>query len=389
MDELEFIFHNDCMAKFNQRLYSGIFTDENIVSPKKAIKVNGSKYYGYFLEKGKEKFFALSELVERLPFRVMNSVETDYRNDVFKIISKVDPISIPSEKRMEFRKLIDVMPKFRHTNPTHWTLYKIVSTAAYVDRINTRISTDAGFGKDSVIAIIGGLVDSTANLYGATFAKLEYVLTNKLIVLNELGNLKKDELINMQEFLLATGAFFNTYLKRSRKTNTTQEQYDISNLSLLLFYNLPSYYVNKAQEYFDQMFTKAVINRFIPFTFEGQLTTKFETLLDIDYLVEKYESLYKDCIATLNYFRENKVKEIKYNVDRSTIYFPKELMRYSRTFNVILKYISEYSKDQKEFDVLSKELYKCYLKYNTLIEDKTQIDKLVTALEKGAEIEIK
>ncbi len=44
-------------------------------------------------------------------------------------------------------------------------------------------------GKDSVVNIIANLVDSTSNLYGATFAKLEFVLFNKLIILNELGNL--------------------------------------------------------------------------------------------------------------------------------------------------------------------------------------------------------
>ena len=38
----------------------------------------------------------------------------------------------------------------------------------------------------------------------------------------------------MQEFLLAVGSYFNTYVKRTRKTNTNQEQYDISKLSLLI-----------------------------------------------------------------------------------------------------------------------------------------------------------
>ena len=35
-------------------------------------------------------------------------------------------------------------------------------------------------------------------------------------------------------------------------------------------------------------------------------------------------------------------------------------------FNVILKYISEYSDNQAEFDDLSRELYKCYKKYERL-----------------------
>ena len=182
-----------------------------------------------------------AEAVETdLPFKVITSEERDYKSDVYKIITKIQPISIPAEKRMNFRNLIDIMPAFNHTHPLHFLLYKIITLAAFVDRVNFRASTDAGFGKDSMVNIIAQLVDSTVNLYGATFAKLEYVLMNKLIVLNELGNLKKDGTMNMQEFLLATGAYFNTYTKRTRKTNSTQEQYDISKLSLIILYKLPS-----------------------------------------------------------------------------------------------------------------------------------------------------
>jgi hypothetical protein len=241
-----------------------------------------------------------------------------------------------------------------------------VATTAYCDRINVRVSTDPGFGKDSVVNIIGQLVDSTSNIYGATFAKLEYCLINKLIVLNEMGNLKDDDKHTMQEFLLATGAYFNDYTKRSRKTNTTQEQYDISRLSLLIFYNLPEHYIGKSQQYFDQIFTQAVINRFIPFVFDGKLTTNFGQIFDINKVMIDHEQSYKDIIATLNYFKQNHVKEIKYQVDK-TLTFPDSLKRYERTFNTILKYISEYAETQAEFDDLSRELYKCYKRYDRLL----------------------
>jgi hypothetical protein len=227
------------------------------------------------------------------------------------------------------------------------------------------VSTDAGFGKDSVVNIIGQLVDSTVNIYGATFAKLEYCLSNKLMILNEMGNLKSEEKINMQEFLLAVGAYFNSYTKRTRKTKTTHEQYDISKLSLLIFYNLPSYYIDKAQEYFDQLFTKAVVNRFIPFHFKGRITTNFGKIIDVDNIVNEHTSVYKDIIATINYYKSNNIDNIKYDVDKS-ISFSNEFKRYERSFNTILKYLSEYAKDQKEFDELSKELYKCYKDYKKL-----------------------
>lgn len=361
-----FSCHNDALSRFNDELYKNILSEENITSKKIAITLNDIKYYGYFLEKGKETYFCPAEHIDKLPFKVGKFEEKDFKGNVFKFIMIPSTIKIPAEKRMSFRDLIDNTPSFTHSNPIHFKLYKILCYTAYCDRINARISTDAGFGKDSIVNIFIQLVNSTKNIYGATFAKLEYNLTNKLLTFNEMGNLKEDDKHNMQEFLLQTGAYFNDYLKRTRKTNSTHEQYDISKLSLLILYNLPEYYTNKNQEYFDQMFTNAVINRFIPFHFEGVLTTKFGTLIDVDDVMKSNKDFYKDVIATINYYRNNNVKEIKFEVDKDFV-FVKELERYSRTFNTILKYISEYSFDQEEFDLLSGELYNCYKNYSSLI----------------------
>jgi hypothetical protein len=369
----EYALHNDCLSEFNNRLYEGIFTEENIVSTKKSVSWGDEKFYGYFMEKGKEKFFALDEHVNQLPFKVEQMVERDYKTDVFNVILKVKPIQIPATKNLSFKELVDIMPAFKHSNPQHFVLYKICAITGYVDRVNFRVSTEPGFGKDSVVSIMAHLVDSSANLYGATMAKLEYVLKNKMIILNELGNLKGEEKINIQEFLLAVGAYFNTYTKRSRKTESTQEQYDISKLSLILFYNLPAHYTAKGQEYFDQMFTSAVVNRFIPFVFDGRLTTSFERLIDVSKIVTENENTYKNIIATLNYYRQNPLVDIKYEVDTSEIKFPKTLMRYDRSFNILLKYIGEYSQSQEEFDMLSKELFRCYKKYDGLIETERKI----------------
>lgn len=362
----EFSMHNDVLSRFNTELYKDILSEENISSKKIVVTLDGEKYYGYYLEKGKEKYFCPPEIIEKLPFKVTKSEERDFKGEVFKYIKSVASIKIPAEKRMTFRELVDTIPYFSHSNPTQWTLYKIISYTAYCDRINARISTEAGFGKDSLVNIFIQLVNSTKNIYGATFAKLEYNLTNKLLIFNEMGNLKDDDKSNMQEFLLAIGAYYNDYLKRTRKTSTTQEEYDISKVSLLIFYNLPEYYTSKNQQYFDQMFTKAVCNRFIPFHFSGVLTTKFGKVFDIDEVLNANRQLCKDAIATINWYKNNNVKDIKYKVgDYFT--FTKENERYARTFTTILKYVAEYSETQEEFDELSNMLYTCYQNYSELI----------------------
>jgi len=373
----EFLFHNLVVAEFSRKLLDSVFTEDNIVSKKKAILIKGDKpqkIYGYYMEKNKKSYFLIDELVDKLPFKITKSVETDYKGDVFDMITHVFPITIPAEQRMSFRELVLNTPSFTHTNPKHYLLYKILSLAAYVDRLNARISTEAGFGKDSTIDIIKQLVNSTSNIYGATFAKLEYNLTNRLLCLNEMGNLKTDEKFNMQEYLLAVGAYRNYYEKRTRKTNTTQETYDVSDTSLLILYNLPEYYRDKAQEYFDQMFTPAVIDRFIPFVFDGRLATKFQDLLDPYEVLDTHEDKIKDIIATLEFYKVNKLTELKYEIPEEIDFGNKE--RYDRTFCILAKYVAEFSESEEEFKDLILELYKCYKNYDTLIETEKVVDEL-------------
>ncbi|MDX1279383.1 hypothetical protein [Oceanihabitans sediminis] len=368
-NEKEFILHNDCIKLYNNRLYSNIFTDENIVSKKKVIKYGSDQYYGYYMEKGRDTYFCPDLYADLLPFKINETHEIDYRGDVFKILIEVPTtIQIPTEQRLTWNKLLDVFCAFKHTNPLHQRLYNNCILASWVDRINFRASTEAGFGKDSASGIIAELVNSMANIYGASFAKLEYLLKNKLIILNEMGNLKKDEKQQMQEFLLAVGDYSNKYVKRTRKTNLTQEEYDISRTSLVIFSNLPHYYINKGQEYFDQMFTEAVTDRFIPFVFEGRLATKFGEMQDPTGIVDNYEEVYKDVIATLNYYRENPITEIKYKVPDTIKFSDDQMTRAGRTFYTILKYIGEDAETQEEFDEMATTLYSAYKKYGEVLK---------------------
>lgn len=379
MEVDEMAFHVDCLQLFKERLYNNVFTKDMIVTLKKAIQLRtleGKQLtYGYYLEKEKQLYFMLADLFNELPFKApeQSMIETDYKGDVFTLITPpVTTIKFTAEKKLSFRDLIDYAPNFEHSEPLHYTLSKIIGYTAIIDRINARIVTDAGFGKDSIAELLQQLVGGVPNLYGATFAKLEYLLNNKVIVLNEMGNLSSTEKSIMQNFLLAAGAYFNVYTKRTRKTTMTQEMYDISKLSLLIFQNLPSYYINQGQEYFENMFTPAVPHRFMPFVFEGRLTTNFESSIDAERLVEDHDSLYKYIISTVKYYQKNKPKTIDYEIP-DEVKFSKHEKRHERTFMTVLKYMSEYASDQDEFNVLSKELYDCYRRYKELIQESEPI----------------
>ena len=81
----EMRMHNDALSAFNTELYADIFTDENVRGKKKAIIIGEEKFYGYFLEKGKNTYFASDTYIEHLPFKVLKKQERDYKGEVFNL----------------------------------------------------------------------------------------------------------------------------------------------------------------------------------------------------------------------------------------------------------------------------------------------------------------
>lgn len=215
-------FHNDTLQRFNDTIFLGILSLDDVVSKKKAITVDKEKYYGYFVEKNKTSYFipdfddTEKSILDEFPIKVTKKFETDYNKAVFYFISKYKSVKIPVEQRINFKTLVDSIGNFKHKNPMHWLLYKIITIVGKIDRVNYRVISELGFGKDSVINNISDLVGNVANIYGATYAKLEYSLKHDFLIFNEMGGLKGDDKSNMQIFLLATGAYANKYLKRSR-----------------------------------------------------------------------------------------------------------------------------------------------------------------------------
>ena len=208
------ICHNDSLQMLNEKLFEGILGIEHLVSKKKSITIDKVKYYGYFLEKAKELYFIEDlpnddkNVLDLLPIKVTKKTETDYNKNVFYFISGYDSVKIPDEKKLSFKQIVDTIGNFKHTNPRHWLLYKIITIAARMGRINYRVIAERGFGKDSVINNIQDLVGNMKNIYGATFANLEYSLKYKFLVFNEMGN-------PVLFLLLVTGTHINPYSKRS------------------------------------------------------------------------------------------------------------------------------------------------------------------------------
>jgi len=370
-------FHNLSLQSFNELLYSDVLL-KNHISSKEQIynfKETGTQV-GYRLNKVNDvkTYFLKSEDLNKLPLKITQTEKDSFRTDVLHIVTSVKTVRIPVSRETSFRNIIDWTCNFQHSQPKQFLLWKIVGIVSAIDRINYRVMTDAGFGKDSIVDAIIDLINETANIYGATYAKLEYHLLNSFLFFNELANLKKEDLVNFQNFFLATGDFKNKYSKRSRKTNETKEIYSISNISIGIASNVNEYYYDKGQESFVSMFTRAVNNRFLPLKFEGVLEHDFDISFNVENVVKKNATFYKKIISTLNWYRKNgrKLDPVEWKYDKE-FDFGVSSSRYKRSFDVLKKYISFYAENKEEFVELVDLLYKCYL--SAVKDDETFLAK--------------
>lgn len=357
------IWHNSCVSAFKAQSFKGILTKNNIIS-KELMKVyRKQEYYGYELESEDIRYFLPTEHIKLLPIKVKEIKKFHNKSEVFSFITNLESIRIPAKKELSFRQLIDNIASFEHSEPLHWLVYKIIGVVAWCDRLCIRVASDAGFGKDSIINILDMLVDDCFNLYGATRAKMEYALKSKLIVLNELGGLKKEDAMYMSMFLLQSGDYSDLFYKSSRKTASTKEVYDISQTSIVILHNLKSYYEDKSLEPFEKSFTKAVTNRFPCLQVKGTLLTDFSNTPDTKKLVEENKDMLIKIISTLYYYKTHTVVIPQYTMPDTFWDLGKSDMRALRSFKIIAKYIGEYAKDEEEFKLLCNVIKDCYETY--------------------------
>ncbi len=358
-------FNNRVLIHFNTIVYTAVLTQDHIIKNEIAVTINssdGEKTAGYILKKDLKQYFLQSSLIEKLPIRIKHTKRFVHAGNVLHYL--IDPVSIimPESDELSFRELIDGFCNFIHTNPTHFTLAKIMFVAGYVSRVNYRLATPFGFGKDSIIDALRDLTDNCARIDKATFAKLEYVLRFPFIVCNEVAGLTPTEKKEFEGFGLSAGAFANKYTKRSRKSKGTKEIYDISKLSLGFTYNIAKYYREIGRESFDDAFPKQFLNRFLPAKMDGYIdVAQFKKDGEMDFVIEckKNMDFYKAIIQKLTWLINHPPKP-KYV---QKYQFNKREGRWERSFDTICLYISLYAKDKSEFVKLTAELYKCYKSY--------------------------
>jgi len=363
-------WHFDVLQEF-QKKFVGFYVGRSDI-----LKEVVFRKVPYLLFRSRYKKFLIPlEFEKKLPLRIENYEKYSFRTDVYWKVTEATSIKIRPEKTMEFDDFVDSFFPVKHTKPTDWLLWKLINFSAYFSRINIRIATPPNFGKSAMIQIFSHLFKDAVVFQPRTMPAVEYRLENKILALDELGNLTKDAHYTFKSILLTVGDFRNEYEKSSRGSvqYASKDVYDISNLSLMLFYNRLEDYRDQ-EVYFDNLFDRQVLNRYLPLRFDGSLYMgQFEGIDSKEEAREIMENNYDELIKftrNLAYFRQNWSRELKSRDVYFRIKAPPLLegSRQFSSFSRICKVIDLYTADKELYQEYVSQLWERVKNYYVEVE---------------------
>jgi len=376
------MFYYETLKAWNQRTFSNILP-QHILNEEISIKNKETGEHEFFWSfiYNKKRYLIRShqtrinkqgrkeeyDVSEDFPIIINATSKINYSGKVYHIINDYKSVKIGPEKNHSVKEIIDTIFPLEHTDSDSFLLMKIIAFASYVSRINCRLCSDAGFGQDSLFKIMNLLLNDVCTINPRSTAAAEYRLTNNTLVLNELSNLSSEQVSLMQELLLMIGDMSTNYNKSTRgKQNIGSfDTYDISNLSLVILYNNPDYYesVGQDEKFFDNVFQRAVTDRFLPLKLKGQLDMEqFDKKPDFKYLLDNYSEEVRKIIKSIAWYNQN-WNEFQENRWEEQTEVPELKGRHPMHYYKIRRVMQSYAESQQEYNKLVINLNRAYQNY--------------------------
>lgn len=379
------ILHYKAVEYFRKEYFKNLLTEEHLVDSEKFIKkytdINGEEYemneFVYVMQKEGKKYLIPTSAKKNLPVGYSKTEKIAIRDEAYYRVLDPYPAKFVPERKLSMRELINVLSSFKHSQPLQYKIDVMTVITQIINKAFFRKSSTQSFGKDSTVGIIGGLSLKALTIENPTIAKLELLSNTKLLAINELNDLSKADWKMIEQFLLAVGAFKETYTKRSRATAGVGEILDISNLSVGVMYNDIDCYED-SDKYFDMRATKQCKDRLPALRYYGSLEEDFNVIdsLNIESFVKQHWDDYTNIIKTIAYYSipSNVIKELKQ--------FKTELLsdsnRWNNSLNKLLRIVDLYSNNQEEFDQIVSGIKLCMQEYQAMTRYPTLVQKLAT-----------
>ncbi len=384
------MFNYSVVNQFSNEYYRNIIKDEDLKELKYfKFKIDEDEYYevkGWLVKKDRKKYLIKDEIDKQkletlLPIKIKEYCEYNYRNDVYHIPTSEGLVKfkIPAKKTMEIREWFDFFAPFEHTNKEDFEIYKGLVLGSLIFRYNYRIATQPAFGKNSLLDILKELMPFDVTVYTPDSApKLRATLEKRLLVIDEIVDIDKEKMKLLEPVIRSAGDM-RTFVENSALavSGFTKETYDINNLSVGFIYNEYQDYVNadkkrdKSDKYFDNAFTQATKQRYIPFKLDGELNVSQFKVHNAKSVYEENKTKLKEWVMMTKWLIEDGIFEVlKDKEDYELIDYEigTNTGRLKNHYNTIMLFFKAISVNQKEYKDFGAKLYSSYLNYLNMME---------------------
>lgn len=376
MNENNRKYHLNVLSIHNHMMYEDLIHEHNITSGSEMeIEFEGyDTISGYFALKNKKKYFIDSTHIEQLPIKIelVNCQRLVYQNHVTYRPMIIKPFKIKPEKTFKsFKEFLDTFCSFEHSDPTVWTLLKLIALQGYISKVFVCIATNPEFGKSSIYDVMHGITDKCPVFKPRSVPGV----LNKIngvgnIVFDDVLEARKDVREIMEEFSLAVAGGKSVYINGAMRASRTKSKYSCRNQSITFLYNTMECYKNPEKNYFDNLFenNKAIDTRFIKLKFDGMLTEKFSKNFNMEKCATDNKMHYINVAKYLLWLQDLKKKDgyKRRWVDVSVL---KLKGRRRNIYDDITWITDMYASNQGEYNVLIQALDKAVMDYRVMVND--------------------
>jgi len=350
--------HYNNIKRFYDSHFKSLLTLDKFIGEKFLFKKPVSVF-----EVDKIKYIIEADHLKNFPIRINAEEIMSFNSEVYHAITDYTPLKILPSQDLKLSELIDLIGgDISHSHEQDYQAYRILIISAYISKLRLRFSTKPHFGKDSITWQIYLLTNSLVNFTPKTVAGVEMFLDKPLLVMNELKDLNAEQLRYVSQLLHKITDDSPVYTRgaMTKQIIGLKQQYDLSNLSVVIFYN-DKEFSNKQGSYFDDLFDKPIQDRIMPFKFRGELD--MNQFKSCEYK-EEHQEIYKKMAHSLEYYR------LHLDLDKQPIpeYNDKGVVkgRHIPIFNNIKKIVKIYC-DEKglNFDELMDNMLNAHLRYSS------------------------
>jgi len=326
-------FHNSVLDKHKKNFYAGVMDKEHVTGFRKMMtfrtkELNSSgeqdklpPMEGFIGIKDNQKYFFTPDIIDLLPVRIIEPVNevVDKDQNLVYIPNEIKSFRIKPEAVFEtsetskyewFEGFFDVS----HSEPLQFKAWKMISFANEIGSLCTAVSAGRGFCKTQLGKIMGYITNKTTLTPVGTYkGMLDKVSGTGCLYVDEFKKMDKNKTEAIQDIILQIGGSSDNVQNEALKTSQTRKEYDISEQSLCLTFNLIEEFENPA-EFFDNLLRgnkEAMLDRLLQFRFTGRITEHFDKEFNLEQVAEDNKMFYINCAKYLCYLQK-KIRSAEY-----------------------------------------------------------------------------